>query len=147
MRKQPVFATDDEHDRILKPLGVVESHQSDERFIVLATVGVGYERNLLKEEIKAVVLCFGGCVELPRHLNEFLKVLKSARRFDCALVLKPLDVSALVNYGVEQVADRYALLVALAQPFHRLHEATERLDGRLPQPRHRFRLGCRIPDA
>ena len=77
-----------------------------------ARVGVGDERDLLQEDVEAVLVGLGGGVELARDLDELLQVLEAALGLDRALGLERVEVARLVQQRLEQVADRDALLGA-----------------------------------
>ena len=128
MREDALLHAGDEDDRVLQALGVVDRHERDEALVVGARVGVGDERDALQEDVERVVLLLGGGVELARDLDELGEVLLAALGLDRALGLQRVDVARVVQQRLEQVADRHALLDALAQPLHRVHEAPQRLD-------------------
>jgi DNA helicase-2/ATP-dependent DNA helicase PcrA len=79
VREDALLAPDDEDDRILEPLGVVQRHQRDEARVVLARVGVSDERDLLEEQVETVLPGLGGGIELPRHLDELEQNYRSTQ--------------------------------------------------------------------
>src|SRR5947209_11399398 len=86
-----LLAPDDEHDRELQPLRVVQRHERHEALLVAQCVGVGEQRDLLEEAVERGVLDAG--VVLARHLDELLEVLQPPLRLDRALVLQCLGVA------------------------------------------------------
>ena len=56
VREDALLAADDEDDRVLEALRVVQRHQGHEALVVAARVGVGDQRDLLQEEVERVVL-------------------------------------------------------------------------------------------
>ena len=65
VREHAVLHPDDEDDRELEALGVVERHQRHEALVVADAVGVGEQRDLLQELLDRAVL--GGRVVLARR--------------------------------------------------------------------------------
>jgi hypothetical protein len=105
--RKTLLTADDEDDRVLETLGVVERHQRDQAVIVAAGIGVGDQCDLGRNASRRSASSRAAA----RHrtagdLDQLVEVLDPALGLDRTLRLQPLEVAGLVQDGFEQIADR-----------------------------------------
>ena len=130
VREHAVLHADDEDDRELEALGVVQRHQRHEALVVARCC----PRRRAARSAAGTPRASRPRVRWRRTraptLHELLEVLDPALRLDRPLGLERLEVAGLVQHLLEQLADGRAAVRALLQPLHRRHEAVERLARR-----------------